>query len=250
MTEIGPGLIAAALFAAVFVGLGKGGLPAVSLLAVPTLALVMSPVRAAALLLPIYVLSDLVGLWIYRREFSRRNLVILFPATLIGIGLGWATASFVSERFVLLMIGAMGLAFSIDQWRKRKRSEIPPRPADVPRGVFWGTLAGFTSFVSHSGGPPYQIYTLPQKLPKMVFAGTTTILFTGMNIVKLVPYWALGEFTTDNLEVAVYLVPVAVIATIGGSRLTRILPEKIFFRIVQTALFLVSLQLLYKGIVG
>ena len=72
----------------------------------------------------------------------------------------------------------------------------------MPRGVFWGTIAGFTSFVSHTGGPPYQAYVLPQKLPKMMFAGTSTIVFAVINLVKLVPYWALGQFNPANLEPA------------------------------------------------
>ena len=72
----------------------------------PVLAFVMSPVKAAALLLPIFVVSDLAGLWSYRREFDRRNLSILIPSGIAGIGLGWATASLVTDRMVGLLIGA------------------------------------------------------------------------------------------------------------------------------------------------
>ncbi len=243
------GMLAAAAVAAVFVGMSKGGLPVIGMLGVPVLSLAMSPVRAAALLLPIYVLSDLFGLWIYRREFSRRNIAILFPGAVAGVAFGWATASIVPERAVTVLIGAIGVAFCVNQWRVRGRTP-PPRPADVPRGLFWGALTGFTSFVSHSGAPPFQMYVLPQKLPKMVFAGTSTILFAAVNAVKLVPYWALGEFTADNLHVAALLVPVAVISTFAGYRLTRLLPEETFFKVVQVALFLVSLQLLWKGLAG
>jgi uncharacterized membrane protein YfcA len=239
----------AAVPAAMLVGLSKGGLPMVGMLGVPVLALAMPPLQAAGLLLPIFVVSDWFGLWAYRKEYSRRNLAILIPASIAGIGFGWATAALIPEAAVTLMVGVMGLAFSAERLKNRGR-ERPPKPADVPRGVFWGALTGFTSFVSHSGAPPYQAYTLPQHLPKMIFAGTSTILFAVVNAVKLVPYWALGQLTLDNLDRVVALIPPAVLATFLGVRITRYLPEKIFFRLIMTTLALVSVKLVADGLIG
>src|SRR5215831_18967971 len=107
--------------AALLVGLSKGGLSNMGVLGTPVLALVISPVKAAALLLPIFVVSDLFGLWAYRREFDRRNLFILIPAAMVGIFIGWATASLVSDRIVGLMIGVVGVAFTLNAWRLRNR---------------------------------------------------------------------------------------------------------------------------------
>src|SRR5689334_22076948 len=114
MRELDPAFITAAALAALLVGLGKGGLTMVGVLGTPILALAISPVQAAALLLPIYIASDLVGLWSYRREFDRRNLTILLPAAVGGILLGWATASRIDERKVGLMIGLIGIGFCIN----------------------------------------------------------------------------------------------------------------------------------------
>lgn len=240
---------AAALPAAILVGLSKGGLPVVGMLGVPILALVVSPVQAAGLLLPIFVVSDWFGLWAYRREFSARNLAILIPAAIVGVALGWATAAIVSEAIVTLLIGLMGLVFAIDRLRPRAGA-APERPADVPRGIFWGMVTGFTSFVSHAGAPPYQVYVLPQRLPKMVYAGTSTILFTVVNAVKLVPYWALGQLSLSNLEKVAILAPAAVAATFLGVRLTRRISEAWFFRLVLAALALVSIKLVWDGLRG
>ncbi|HKQ94751.1 MAG TPA: sulfite exporter TauE/SafE family protein [Aestuariivirgaceae bacterium] len=235
-----------AALAAMFVGLSKGGIPMIGMLGVPVLALTTSPLRAAGLLLPIYIISDVFGLMAYRRDFDRRNLMILAPAAIVGIGIGWAAAAHVSEAAVTLLVGAIGLAFCFDLWRKRHKT-IPPRPADVPRGILWGALTGFTSFVSHSGAPPYQMYVMPQRLSKLAFAGTTTILFAIVNAVKLIPYWALGQLSTTNLETAAMLFPVAVGATLIGVRIVRVLPEETFFRMVTIALFLISLKLTFDG---
>jgi uncharacterized membrane protein YfcA len=240
---------AMAFIAAVLVGASKGGLPVVGMLGVPVLALATSPVHAAGLLLPIFVVTDLFGLWAYRREFDRRNLMILIPASILGIAIGWATASIVPEILVTLIVGVIGLSFCLHYWL-RGRHALEPHAADVPRGLFWGTISGFTSFVSHAGAPPYQMYVLPQRLDKMIYAGTTTILFAVVNAVKLVPYWALGQLSLANLKTVAVLFPFAIAATFAGVRLTRIIPHDLFFRLVIGALFLVSLKLIYDAVAG
>jgi uncharacterized membrane protein YfcA len=240
---------AMALVAAVLVGASKGGLPVVGVLGVPVLALATSPVHAAGLLLPIFVVTDLFGLWVYRHEYDRRNLMILMPAAIVGVGLGWVTASIVPESLVTLIVGLIGIVFCLNYWL-RGRHAVTPHPADIPRGLFWGTIAGFTSFVSHSGGPPYQMYVVPQRLEKMIFAGTTTILFAVVNAVKLIPYWALGQLSIANLKTVATLFPFAIAATFVGVRLTRIIPEVLFYRLVLGALFLVSLKLVYDAAFG
>lgn len=242
-----PTFMVMAVVAALLVGLSKGGLSMLGAVAVPVLALVISPVTAAALLLPIFVVSDLFGLWSYRREFDARNLRILIGSGIVGIGIGWATASIISERWVALIIGCIGVLFCLNAWRQR-HVVLEPKPADLPRGLFWGTLTGFSSFVSHSGGPTYQVYVLPQQLPKTVYAGTTTIVFAVINAVKLLPYWALGQFTPTNLRAAAWLMPVAVAGTFAGVRLVRILPQKIYFAFVQIVLFVVSLKLVVDAL--
>jgi hypothetical protein len=236
--------VAVAALAAGCVGLSKGGLPAVGMLGVPVLALVMSPVRAAAVLLPIYVLSDAFGLWAYRRHFDRRNLEILLPAAVVGILIGWLTAWRVSEAHVALLVGLIGVAFCVNAWRRRQQAAAP-RAADVPRGIFWGTLTGFTSFVSHSGGPPFQIYVLPQRLEKMTFAGTATIFFAIVNALKLLPYWQLGQLSFANLELAAVASPFAIAAVFVGVWLTRRINDRWFFRVVYVALLMVSLRLIW-----
>ncbi len=247
MPDVNFVLLALAIPAAMVVGLSKGGVPVVGMLGVPILALAISPVQAAAVLLPIYVVTDIFGLWVYRRNFDRRNLAILLPAAVFGVAVGWATASIVSERVVTLLVGIIGLTCCLDHWR-RKGADTRARYADIPRGLACGTLAGFTSFVSHAGAPPFQWYVLPQRLDKMTYVGTTTIFFAIVNAVKLVPYWALGQFSPANVKFAMLLVLPAVAATLLGVHIVRLVAEELFFRLVMIALFLISLKLIADGI--
>lgn len=238
-----------ALIASLFVGMGKGGLPVVGMLGVPVLSLAISPIAAAGLLLPVYVLSDMFGLYAYRKEFDRRVLAIVVTGMIFGVGLGWATAHIVPEWAVTTLVGLIGTVFALNALL-RKPVDGPPRRAEVAPGVFWGTIAGFTSFVSHTGGPPYQVYTLPLRMTKTVFAGTSTIAFAIINAVKLVPYYFLDQLNPSNLKIALVLMPPAALAVFAGVRLVRWLPEKLFFQIVTWALLAVSLKLIYDGLLG
>jgi len=236
-------LIGLAALAALLVGLSKGGLPAIGMLGVPVLSLVMSPVRAAGLLLPIFVISDVVGVWLYRRDFSAPNLRILIPAGVLGVAAGWLTASMVSERMITLFIGLLGLGFCLNAWLRRAHDR-PGQPLNPAKGWFWGAVTGFTSFISHAGAPPFQIFVLPQKLPKATFAGTSTLLFAVINAAKILPYQMLRPYSFESLREAALLVPFALVGTVLGAFLTRRIADVWFYRLVQAGLFAVSLKLI------
>lgn len=243
----GPGFWMAAVAAAVCVGAGKGGIPIVGMLSVPILALTISPVTAAGLLLPVYVVSDMFGLWAYRRDFDGRVLAIILPGAMAGVAAGWAAASMVPENWVRVLVGLIGVIFALNLIL-RGNPDGPPRRAALGPGLFWGAVTGFTSFVSHSGGPPYQVYTLPLKMTKTVFAGTSTIAFAVINAVKLIPYWHLGQLSAATMKVALMLMPIAAGAVFAGVWLVKILPDKLFFRLVIWALLILSVQLLWTGL--
>lgn len=238
-----------AVVAAALVGLSKGGLPVVGMLGVPVLTLAISPVTAAGLLLPVYVASDIIGLYAYRRAFDRRVLMILAPAAVLGIGVGWLTAAAVPDRLVTGIVGAIGVGFALTLLM-RSRPKGQAGPARIGPGLFWGALTGYTSFVSHAGAPPYQVYVLRLGLKKAVFAGTTTVFFAFVNAVKLIPYWALGQLSPGNLKIAAVLALPAILAVLAGVWLVKVLPEVLFFRLVTWALMAVSLKHLWSASVG
>ncbi len=235
-----------ATIATFLVGASKGGLPGVGILSVPILALAVSPVVAAGLLLPLYIVSDIYGLWLYRNSYELRVIKIVVAAAAIGVLFGWFTASYNSDALTKIIIGLVGIWYAIDILVSRNRNK-EPKSADIPRGLFWGSLTGFTSFVAHAGGVPYQMYVLPQKLDKMVYAGTSTITFAIINLMKLPPYALLGQVNVGSLTVCALLTPVALFGAFVGYRLTRAIPQDIFYKVVEVALFILSAKLLYDG---
>lgn len=235
-----------ASLAALLVGLSKGGLPTIGMLGVPVLSLVMSPVKAAVLLLPIYVISDMVSVWLYRKHYSLPNLKILVPASMVGVLIGWLTASVTSDSAVKLLIGLIGIGFCLNIWLRR--TPQPAQGVHLKKGVFWGVITGFTSFICHAGAPPFQMHVLPQQLPKVVFAGTATILFTLINLAKILPYQQLNPYSQADLLQAAWLVPSALIGTVLGAYLTRRLADKWFYGFVQFGLFAISIKLIVDAV--
>lgn len=242
-----PGFYAIAVPAVLLVGLSKGGfLGGMAVLGVPLLALVIPPVQAAAIMLPILIAMDVIGVWAYRRSFDKVNLMILVPAACLGIVVGWLTAAYVSEGHVRLIVGLVALAFTLDYWLGMRPQKAAPGP-DALKGGFWGALAGFTSFVSHAGSPPLQMYMLPQRLERTVYVGTGVMFFALVNLIKVPPYFLLGQFSGENLATTGVLLPLAPLAMALGIFLVRRVPQEPFYRIAYGCLFLVSLKLIWDG---
>lgn len=244
-----PTFYAVAVPAVILVGLSKGGLGgAAGFIGVPMMALATSPVQAAAILLPILLLMDAVSLWTWRGTYDRRILAQTIPGSLVGIGLGWLTAAVVSAGMVRLLLGVVAIVF-VGRWlyslarRTGDRREEP----NAAKGAFWGVVSGYTSFVAHAGGPPFQVYTLPLKLDPRVFTSTGVYFFAFMNIVKLVPYFALGQFDRTNLTTSLILMPLAPLATLAGAYVVRRMRAEIFYPFTYAIMTLIAAKLVWDG---
>ncbi|NBE06470.1 sulfite exporter TauE/SafE family protein [Paragemmobacter ruber] len=246
-------LIAVAV--AFLVGLAKGGWSAVGNLSVPLLSLVVDPLTAAGLLLPVYIVSDAFGLWAYRHSYARRVLTILIPAGIAGVLIGWAVIPWTSAHLpggndiITGLVGAIGILFALYMLTGPKAATVPRAPRVRP-GLFWGTITGFTSYISHAGAPPYQVYVQPLGLDRLAYAGTTTILFAVLNAVKLGPYALTGQVTLQSLETLAYLSPAAILGVYIGKRTVGMVSERTFYRVITWALLIVGVNLLGRALIG
>jgi hypothetical protein len=237
----------AASIAVILIGLSKGGFSGISTMSVPLFALVESPVRAAAILLPILVVQDWVGVWAFRRDFSSRNLAILLPSAAVGVGVGWALADAVKEAWVLLAVGVISVVFAVFMMLpKHLRSPGSARPKILP-GFVWGSIAGFTSMISHSGAPPFLVYTMPQGLSPKTLAGTAALFFATVNLLKVPPYFLLGQFSADNLRVSAMLLPLAVASTLAGVWLVRRISHEKFYGAIIAVTLVIGLKLVWDA---
>lgn len=234
----------AILIAAISKG-GFGG--GVVVLAVPLMSLAVPPQQAAAVMLPVLMAIDVMAVWIYRKSFDGGHLKIILPASVIGIALGWAGFGLLDASLIRLLLGAIAITFSLDYWFKFRPRKAPSGP-DVVRGGFWAAVAGFTSFVAHAGGPPLNVYMLPQKLEKRLFVGTVAMFFAGVNWMKLVPYALLGQFNTENLMTSLALLPLAPVGVWIGLWLQKRVSDKAFYGVCYGLLLITGIKLAYDGV--
>ena len=247
-----PWFFAVAIPAVILFGISKSGFGgAFGAISVPIMALAISPVQAAAILLPILCLMDLLGLWAYRGKWVRSELRILLPAALLGIGIGTALFEYMNADVIRLIIGAIALVFAIHYWTqntgpRREQTEALP----TATGIVSAGLAGFTSFVAHAGGPPLSMYLLRRSLDKTEFVATTVVFFAVVNYTKLLPYAWLGQLSTDNLTASLLLAPFAPVGIVTGMWLHKRISERLFFRAACVFLFAVALKLIGDGVRG
>ncbi|MBX7198250.1 MAG: sulfite exporter TauE/SafE family protein [Rhodospirillaceae bacterium] len=240
----------AAIPAVILVGLAKGGFAGVGVLAMPLLALVMSPIRAASIMLPLLIVQDAISVWFYRHTFDRRNLAIMIPGACVGIALGYVFAAHVSDAAIEFAVGVIAVVFAARHLLHARKAEAPPSQGHPVLGVFWGGVAGFVSMIANAGAPPFQVYVLPQRLPRDVFVGTGVFFFAAVNWIKIPPFLALGLFTRENLATSMVLLPLAALATWLGVWLVRRVSVERFYKIIYATMAGVGLKLICDGTIG
>jgi uncharacterized membrane protein YfcA len=242
-----PWFYAAALPAVLIVGLSKGGFgPGTGLIALPLLSLMLPPLQAAAIMLPVLCAMDLAGLWGFRGKWDRQLMPVILAGGLCGIAIGTATARWVDDRAILLIVGAVAILFPLHRWFGRISDQ--PAPRSTAKGLFWSAASGFTSFIAHAGNPPLMVYMVPLRLDKTVFMGTTVIFYAVINYAKLLPYWWLGQLSFGNVATSAALIPVAVGGVYLGLWLHRKLSDAVFYRIVNIVTLLCGVKLFADGL--
>jgi uncharacterized membrane protein YfcA len=233
-------------------GLSKGGFVGLSALSLPMMALVMSPLKASSIILPILIVQDLVSVWAYHRSWDRRNLAILLPGACVGIALGYLFAAQVPEAALELALGLISVAFATIRLLRevRRGGAVEPRRGKILPGLFWGTLSGFSSMIANAGAPPYQVYILPQRLPRDIFVGTGVVFFALVNWIKVPPFVALGLFTRETVITSLVMFPLAIASTWAGVKLVRRVSAERLYTIIYALLVLVGLKLTWSGLSG
>lgn len=243
---------ALAVPAVVLAGISKGGFGSgAAFVATPILALVLPPEMAVGIMLPLLMLIDVATLKAYWRQWNLTDASRLILGSLPGVALGAVFWKVADPALLKLLIGAIALGFVAFQLvRARGWLPLPDRPAGRGAGVFAGALAGFTSFISHAGGPPAAMYLLSRGLSKMEYQATTVIVFWVMNIAKAVPYAFLGMFTGPSLLAGLILAPAALLGAWLGVRAHRAIPERAYFTVTYMLLTMTGAKLVWDALTG
>ena len=130
-------------------------------LSLPLLCLVVPPVQAVAIQLPILMSQDIVNIWAYRKVLHRQNLLYCIPGICIGMAIGTIVAARVTPTMIQLVVGLIACTFVAVSVGRAKADDKPKEP-DLRKATFWCSIGGFTSFIANAGGVPVQVYMMPQ----------------------------------------------------------------------------------------
>lgn len=284
-----PWFYAVAIPAVLLVGMAKSGFASgFGALATPLLALMVPVPQAAAIMLPLLLVMDAMGVQQLWRQRDPALLRALLPAGLAGTLLGAALFGVLSAATVSGVVGALTLAFLAQRlWVVRRSPPATPSgaPASAPAsasasasasaratppasppaspsasppasaaprsrmlGLVCGLASGLTSFVAHAGAPPLTAYLLPLRLAPATFSGTLAVYFGALNLFKLLPYAALGLIDSRNLATSVVLLPFTPLGVWAGLRLTHRVSPDSFYRLAYAGMLLTGCKLLWDGL--
>jgi len=238
----------AALPALVIVGISKGGFGGgLGAIAVPAMALVVSPMIALGVLLPVLCVMDLFGTWAYRRQWDRKLVTLLVIGGTIGTVLGALLLRHLTQEHIKILVGVIAVFFSLQYFLSNKSANNEKRTPTRRAGVFWGAVSGFTSFTANAGGPAVNAWLLPLKLDKTVYQATTVVFFILINYMKIAPFWMLGLFSVTTLTTSILCLPFALGGLYLGIKLHDRVPVMLFYRICFVFLLLTGIKLLFDG---
>ncbi len=244
-----PYFYAVAIPSVLLMGISKSGFGAgFGSLAVPLMALAITVPQAAAIMMPILFIMDIMGLHAFRKHFDWKLVRFLLPFGLIGTAIGTLSFKLLDARLVAGIVGIFTLAFLA------QRLLFPPRP-DSPHPPKWlGAIltvtSGFTSFVSHAGSPPVNAYVIPMRLPPLVFTATLSVFFFAINLSKWAPYAWLGLLDIRNFATSLVLMPLAPVGVLIGVRIAHRINPVLFYRLIYVGMFLTGVKLVWDGFFG
>lgn len=241
-----PFFYAIAIPAVLMLGVSKSGFGAgFGSLAVPLMALAVSVPQAAAILMPVLLVMDLLGLAAFRKDFDAALLKFLIPCGLVGTLIGTLLFRVLDARVVAGIVGGFTLLFLA------QRLLFPPRADSAPPPRWLGALltatSGFTSFVAHAGGPPINAYVIPLKLTPMRFTATMAFFFFVINLSKWIPYAWLGLLDGRNLATSLVLLPFAPVGVWVGVVVARRIDPLLFYRLVYLGMLLTGVKLVWDA---
>jgi uncharacterized membrane protein YfcA len=242
-----PYFYAVTIPAVLLLGVSKSGFGAgFGSLAVPIMALAVTVPEAAAILMPVLLLMDLLGLAAFRKDFDLKLLKFLIPCGLVGIVIGALLFKLLDARTVAGLVGVFTLAFLA------QRLLFPPKPDSAPPPKWLGALltatSGFTSFVAHAGGPPISAYVIPLRLSPLKFTATMAFFFFVINLAKWIPYAWLGLLDTRNMATSLVLLPIAPIGVWIGVLMARRINPLLFYRLLYLGMFLTGTKLVWDAL--
>lgn len=234
-----------AILGVIITGISKSGFGGgMGVITVPMLALEIGPIQAAAIVLPLLIVMDYLSVKAWWGKQLNAQLKILLPTAFLGILCGYLIFDYLNDEILKIMLGVLSILFAV--WGLTNKGQSKPSSPII--GGIAGGIAGFTSFTAHAGGPPLNFYLIPLRLPREQYLATAVVFLASVNLVKLIPYAALGQLNTSNLLISALLAPFAFIGVKLGLIIQKRISDKVFYRIILSMLGIIGLKLIIDSL--
>jgi uncharacterized protein len=220
---------AVAAFAAVLMGMSKGGLNSASFASVPLMAWVFGGKISTGIVLPLLIAGDVLAVMYYKRLAQWELLFRLMPTVVVGILLAtWFGKDLDEQAFKKMMAAIILILVTVMLYFERKpATKITESPIF---SSIMGISTGFTTMIGNQAGGFATTFLLTQNISKNVFIGTNAWLFMLINTFKLpLHIFVWHTVSAQSLPVNVVLLPFIVLGFWLGTTLAKRMSE-VFFR--------------------
>lgn len=241
-------------FAVFFVALAKAGFGGmIGSLAMPLVASVSDITTAISVLLPTYVVMDLIVAWIYRKSVP---FTMLWPMALSGLGgviLAALIFTAVEPAFLAILLGVISLWIGLRFFWNRRRSAGPlgapgdPNRRNWPKLIGLNGASGFTSFFL-MGEAPVQVFLLPYRLAPQIYVALLVWFFFIVNWAKIPIALGMGLVTLDSLWVSALLLPIMPLGIFVGKYINTRIPKEPFYVLVHVLLIILGCYMISTAI--
>lgn len=219
------------------VGMSKVGVPGVSMLVVPTLAIIFGGKASTGVLLPMLMMADIFGVSYYHRHAEWKYLWKLLPWAAIGIGIALWVGEVVNDVWFKNIIAILVfICIALMLWKDRQKGK------NMFPDTWWfaasmGVLGGFATMIGNVAGPIFAIYLLAMHLPKNSFIGTGAWFFLILNFSKFpLHIFVWNTINWQTLTLDLLLLPGIGIGAFLGVKLVKRLSENLY----RTAVIIVT----------
>ncbi len=223
-------------------GFSKFSIGGMGLIILPIVMLAFPGPEALGIVIPMYLVTDVMAIYMYRQNINWAVLARLLPLALIGIVVGgWWLSGIDAEQFTV-MLGIIIIAILIlGIWLDYQSTNIMKHPFVI---YMTGLFAGFISLIANAAGPLLSLILIEQKLSKEAYVSTRAWAFFIINLAKLPTLYFLELISWETTIISMQCLPGLLIGAGIGYYVLRRLNLKQFKWLIRGMAMIAAVKLL------
>ncbi|BFM50014.1 sulfite exporter TauE/SafE family protein [Marinomonas sp. THO17] len=200
--------------AGLITGFSKFSVGGMGLLVLPIVMIAFPGPEALGVLLPLYIITDLMAVCSYKSKIAWSVLARFLPLAFVGVLVAsHFLANINADQFICFLGVTIVAMILLGLYLDMRPASFMRRPLAAYSMGFFG---GVVSMVANAAGPLFSLFLLEQKLDKTTYVSTRAWAFFIVNLVKLPFYIGLGLLTTHSAQTTLYAVPGLLVGSFIG----------------------------------